>query len=154
MGWLKEVVVAAAGVSADDEATGKEKENGEPPAAARHEVIKPVPGRSRFGSQSEANPLAALHPECVPLSSPLPSLLSENVLHAYHPAAKSDLNWRVSGVKEMFEMMNGEVRVRAIKCFQIEGAVICRVLAAAVKARGSDVSGLSAPNRGSVLICP
>ncbi|KAK9918373.1 hypothetical protein WJX75_003569 [Coccomyxa subellipsoidea] len=76
---------APAGVSADDEATGKEKENGEPPAAARHEVIKPMPGRSRFGSQSEANPLAALHPE---------------------------------------------------------------VLAAAVKARGSYVSGLSAPNRG------
>jgi hypothetical protein len=88
MGWLKEIVVAAAGVSADDEATGKEKENGEPPAAARHEVIKPMPGRSRFGSQSEANPLAALHPECVPLYSPSLPLLSKTVLHACHPEAK------------------------------------------------------------------
>lgn len=86
-----EIVVAVAGVCPDDEATGKEKENGIPPAAARHEVIKPVPGRSRFGSQSEANPLAALHPECVPLSSPLPPLDSETVLHACHPAARSDL---------------------------------------------------------------
>ncbi|EIE19551.1 hypothetical protein COCSUDRAFT_58299 [Coccomyxa subellipsoidea C-169] len=55
----------AAGVAADKEAAGpgKEKENGDAAkAAAGHELIKPVPGRSRFGSQSEANPLAALNP--------------------------------------------------------------------------------------------
>ena len=64
-----EEVSDAAGVAADKEAAGpgKEKENGDKAGAAGHELIKPVPGRSRFGSRSEANPLAALNPGCAPL---------------------------------------------------------------------------------------
>lgn len=51
--------ICAAGPSTtDSETAATQKENGgfvEKPA-----ILKPVPGRSRFGSQSEANPLAAL----------------------------------------------------------------------------------------------
>lgn len=72
-----EEVSDAAGAAADKEAArpGKEKENGNAStAAAGHELIKPVPGRSRFGSQSEANPLAALNPGCAPLFTHIISL--------------------------------------------------------------------------------
>ena len=62
-------VMLANGVegAADGDAKGKEKENDGAAAAvaARPELFKPVPGRSRYGSQSEANPLAALKPGCV-----------------------------------------------------------------------------------------
>lgn len=42
----------------------KEKENGGVAAAAGPVVHKPVPGRSRFSSHAEANPLATLNPRC------------------------------------------------------------------------------------------
>ncbi|CAL8471185.1 g10727 [Coccomyxa elongata] len=57
---------AAAGGASDGDAKGKEKENNGAAVAAAAarpaELFKPVPGRSRYGSQSEANPLAALNP--------------------------------------------------------------------------------------------
>lgn len=55
----REWIICAAGPSTtDSETAATQKENDgfvEKPA-----ILKPVPGRSRFGSQSEANPLAAL----------------------------------------------------------------------------------------------
>jgi len=68
---------------ADDQGAGnegaKEKENPAQPAAKAPSlagVIKPVPGRSRFNTAMEANPLAALNPRCDPMSC--------SIRHAMH----------------------------------------------------------------------